>query len=632
MFPEKIGRYEIKRELGRGGMATVFQAFDPRFKRDVAIKVLPAAFMHEATFRARFEREAQIIAALEYPGIVPVYDFGEQDGQPYLVMRFMNGGSLSQKLKDAPLSLSETSQIFSRLAAALDYVHSKGIIHRDLKPANILFDQHANAYLSDFGIARIAEASIALTGDGLIGTPSYMSPEQARGDPDIDHRSDIYALGAILFEMLTGKQPYEATTPMGVAMKHLIEPVPRILEVKADLPPQCEDLITRAMAKDREKRFPNASEMARLLELISSQASTAQSFSTTMPVLQAAPPPITPVPAPSEPSAHPAVGSQPSHPSSAPAAIRPSAVIPASQAQVAPHSAPIPPLEGQVHPSTSLPPALARPQPTPPPPIPARPYPRKQQGWLLWLGISGLILIAIVVCGFIAVTGGLISLGALMEYSAPIDPGLKPTPIPGASPTEQLIEPAVPMPTIGVSIFQDDFSDPSSGWFEYNGNDGLIGYQNGYFRIFVNAVDSTLFSTPGLYYTDTTIEVEATKVGGADDNYFGTLCRAIDADNFYFFIISSDGYYAIGKIVEGQANLVGMDSMYYSEIIHLGQTTNYIRSDCIGNTLTLYVNGFKLIQVQDYDLSEGDVGLLAGTTPSNYGTDILFDNFVVAYP
>jgi len=243
-------------------MATVFLANDPHFKRDVAIKVLPAAFTHDPTFRTRFEREAQILAALEYPGIVPVYDYGEENDQPYLVMRYMPGGSLSERLKGGPLSLIEASRIFTRLGTALDYIHDKGIIHRDMKPANILFDGYSNAYLSDFGIARITQANIGLTGDGLIGTPAYMSPEQARGDVDIDERSDVYALGAILFEMLTGKQPYEATTPMGVAMKHITDPIPRLLSLNTELPPDCQDLIDKAMAKDRDQRFQTAAAMA----------------------------------------------------------------------------------------------------------------------------------------------------------------------------------------------------------------------------------------------------------------------------------------------------------------------------------------------------------------------------------
>ena len=221
-MPQQIGRYEIRAELGRGGMATVYRAYDPRFTREVAIKVLPREFLHDTQFRARFEREARTIATLEHPAIVPVYDFGEEDKQPYIVMRLMTGGSLADRLSHSPLSLLESARIFNRLTPALDRAHSKGVIHRDLKPGNILFDDDNNPYISDFGIAKITEAGTVYThSGGIVGTPAYMSPEQARGDRDIDSRSDIYALGAILYEMLTGRLPYEADTPMGLAVKHI---------------------------------------------------------------------------------------------------------------------------------------------------------------------------------------------------------------------------------------------------------------------------------------------------------------------------------------------------------------------------------------------------------------------------
>ena len=262
MSVERIGRYEIERELGRGGMAVVYLARDPAMKRQVAVKVLPRQFTHDPQFRTRFQREAEIIAALEHPHIVPIYDFGEHEDQPFIVMRYMPGGSLADRLKQGSLSVAEAGRIIAGLASALDEAHSKGVIHRDLKPGNILFDHHNEPFISDFGIAKLSEATAALTGTGIIGTPAYMSPEQARGDKHIDGRSDIYALGSILFEMLTGKQPYEADTPMGLAIKHITEPVPHILEARPDLPPACEMVITQVMAKSPSERFPTASALA----------------------------------------------------------------------------------------------------------------------------------------------------------------------------------------------------------------------------------------------------------------------------------------------------------------------------------------------------------------------------------
>jgi serine/threonine protein kinase len=255
MEPQKIGRYEIKAEIGRGGMATVYHAYDPRFEREVALKVLPRAMLHDPQFRTRFEREAKTIAMLEHPAIVPVYDFGEEDGQPYFVMRYMTGGSLTDRIKKGPMTVQEVAHLFERLAPALDEAHAKGIIHRDLKPGNILFDQYGEPYISDFGIAKIAATSTNVTGSAIVGTPAYMSPEQAQGE-GIDGRSDIYGLGVILFELLTGRQPYHGDTPMSVVVKHITDPVPHILDVKPDLPPAIESVIEKAMAKDRDERFP----------------------------------------------------------------------------------------------------------------------------------------------------------------------------------------------------------------------------------------------------------------------------------------------------------------------------------------------------------------------------------------
>jgi serine/threonine-protein kinase len=220
---ERIGRYEIKGEVGRGGMATVYRGYDPRFGREVAVKVLPPALLHDPQFRARFEREAQTVATLEHPAIVPVHDFGEEDGRLYLVMRLMVGGSLADKLQQGPITIEEAARIFGRLATALDSAHLRGIVHRDLKPANILFDQWDEPYLSDFGIVKLMEGdSATLTGTGgILGTPAYMSPEQVLGNEALDGRSDVYALGVILYEALSGQRPYKSDTPMGLAFKHV---------------------------------------------------------------------------------------------------------------------------------------------------------------------------------------------------------------------------------------------------------------------------------------------------------------------------------------------------------------------------------------------------------------------------
>jgi serine/threonine protein kinase len=274
MSLQQIGRYEIKSEIGRGGMATVYLAFDPRFKREVAVKVLPSEFLHNVQFRTRFEREAHAIASLEHPAIVPVYDYGEEQNQPFLVMRYMPGGSLAEKIEGGPIPLGEATRIIQVLAEGLDEAHANKIIHRDLKPANILFDKHRNPYLSDFGIAKLVEETGTLTGAALIGTPAYMSPEQAKGDQEIDHRSDIYSLGAILFQMLSGKQPFEAKTPISLALKHINATIPSVAELNLELPARMDRVIIKAMAKDRTERFQTAGDLAAAMELVLEEEGT----------------------------------------------------------------------------------------------------------------------------------------------------------------------------------------------------------------------------------------------------------------------------------------------------------------------------------------------------------------------
>ncbi|MCL4869018.1 MAG: protein kinase [Anaerolineae bacterium] len=280
MSIQQIGRYEVESELGRGGMAVVYKARDPRFDRMVAVKVLPREFMHDPQFIGRFIREAKTIAALDHPAIVPVFDYGEEDGQPFIVMRYMPGGSLAEKLDNGPLPLEQATVIIQRLSSALNRAHSQGIVHRDLKPNNVLFDQYDDAYLADFGIAHVSSAAgttSSLTASGsMLGTPVYMSPEQIHGDSQLDGRSDIYALGIIYFQMLTGRVPYTGDTATKILMKHIMEPVPNLHEIRPDLPVECQDVISRAMAKKPEQRFTTADEMATAITVINDRVRFAE--------------------------------------------------------------------------------------------------------------------------------------------------------------------------------------------------------------------------------------------------------------------------------------------------------------------------------------------------------------------
>ncbi len=287
-IPKKIGRYRIDDVLGRGGMALVYLAFDPYMERKVAIKVLSKERIYDDSLRIRFKRESRMVASLNHPAIVPVYDFGEENEQPYLVMRYMEGGSLRERLGKAPLSLTEVATILNQIAPALDTTHSHNIIHRDLKPSNILFDEKGKAYLADFGLAKFAEGMytpLTLT-NGMVGTPTYMSPEQIRGQPHLDGRTDIYALGVILFEMLAGRQPFAADGSLPIALMHLSDPVPTVHTFNLSLPESISQIIIRAMAKSREDRFATASELTiSFIEVAKVEALPAPESSNTPPII-----------------------------------------------------------------------------------------------------------------------------------------------------------------------------------------------------------------------------------------------------------------------------------------------------------------------------------------------------------
>lgn len=272
--PQKIGRYEVLYPLSRGGMAVVFLARDPAFERQVAIKVLPPQFTHDPQFRGRFEREAKVIAGLEHPYIVPVYDYGEEGQQPYIVMRFMPGGTLADRIAGHPMPLDQIALIVQRLAEAVDAVHRHGIVHCDLKPSNVLFDVEGRAFLSDFGIAKLLEGTPNLANSPLIGTPAYMSPEQCVGGAPLDGRSDIYSLGLILYEMFAGRHPYgdEDMSTGEMMRKQISEPPPPLEVDRLGLPGEVNSILAWALAKQPEARYATAGMMARALTALQAEA------------------------------------------------------------------------------------------------------------------------------------------------------------------------------------------------------------------------------------------------------------------------------------------------------------------------------------------------------------------------
>ncbi len=257
-----LGQYEIVEKIATGGMATVYRARQESIKRDVAIKVLTNQLMEDPTFVQRFRREVEVIARLEHPRILPVFDYGEIEGRPYLVMPYLTGGTLADRIRDAggSMTLDEIARMLEQIAEGLDYAHREGVIHRDLKPSNVLIGRHGNVHLSDFGIAKLSQDSVQLTGDRMIGTLSYMAPEMFKREK-LTSAVDIYALGVTLFEMLTGTVPYEGDTAQVIG-GHLHQPVPDVSHKRPGVPWALRQVIGRAMAKNPVDRFPTAAALA----------------------------------------------------------------------------------------------------------------------------------------------------------------------------------------------------------------------------------------------------------------------------------------------------------------------------------------------------------------------------------
>jgi serine/threonine-protein kinase len=262
---DNLGPYRVIEPLGQGGMATVYKAYHAALDRYVAIKVLHPAFKEDPNFLARFKREARIVAKLDHPNIVPIYDFDEERGMPYLVMRYIDGKTLKTILRQGAMPVGRALSIIRPVAEGLAYAHTQGILHRDIKPSNIILASDQHIFLTDFGLARIAQASDStISQDMLIGTPQYISPEQARGVPATE-RSDIYSLGVVLFEMLTGRVPFSADTPYAIIHDHIYSPLPLPSSINPGLPKDVERVLLKALAKDPAARYTNALELLNAL-------------------------------------------------------------------------------------------------------------------------------------------------------------------------------------------------------------------------------------------------------------------------------------------------------------------------------------------------------------------------------
>jgi serine/threonine-protein kinase len=335
---ENVGAYRIVEQLGSGGMATVYKAYHAALDRYVALKVMHPAFKGDPNFLARFQREARVVAKLEHPNIVPVYDFSEHEGSPFLVMRFVEGETLKARLERARLTLPEILDVVRPVGEALTYAHEQGVLHRDIKPSNIILAQDERVFLTDFGLARIVQAGeSSLTRDAMVGTPYYISPEQAVGQSDLDARTDVYSFGVVLYELFTGRVPFQSDTPFAVVHDHIYSPLPLPTSINPDLPPELERVLLKAMAKETDDRYDSAVALVTAVK----------------------------------------------------AAVTGVAAVPAARPASVTPPTPSPPLDETVP---------ARPAPTPPPtPVAAAPKPRNKWPWLLALGgLAALAMVAVV--------------------------------------------------------------------------------------------------------------------------------------------------------------------------------------------------------------------------------------------
>jgi serine/threonine protein kinase len=292
-----VGRYERLEEIGRGGMGAVYRARDTLLQREVALKLLPSYLSEETTFTQRFKREAQIVAQLEHPHIVPIYDVGDFQGQPFLVMRLLKGGTLRQRLANGIMPV-ELVRVLQQISLALDAAHNRGIIHRDIKPSNILFDEQGTAFIADFGVAKLVGATTHLTGSGIVGTPAYMSPEHFTGK-GLDGRSDQYSLAVVMYEALTGRLPFDGGTVQQLIYQHLEDQPQDVHEINPTLPITLSPVLSQALTKRPDERFQTTGAFAQAL----AQAITDPALAAPAMAVPSLTTPATPLTPPSQPKA-----------------------------------------------------------------------------------------------------------------------------------------------------------------------------------------------------------------------------------------------------------------------------------------------------------------------------------------
>ena len=608
-----FGSYKLVESLGRGGMASVYRGYQESIDRSVAVKVLPPEYLHDPSFSERFVAEARVLAKLVHPSIMPLYDFGTAE-VPYIVMPLMAHGTLGDRLGHGPVPLAEVLRVTVPIASALDYAHGQGVIHRDLKPSNILFDQNDTPYLGDFGIAKALEATSGLTGTGIIGTPEYMSPEQAQGEV-LDGRSDIYALAVVVYQLLTGEQLFKATTPMGVVLKHVTEAPPTLKLVRPDLPEAMDAVLRKALAKKRDQRYPTASEFITALGA-AARASGAASLPATGDMAAQATVLVTP-------------GA-----SSVPAWTGAGAARPPT-------------------PGTPLPPAGQVRPPTPGTPMPAAaPAPRRGgiTGFLLGssLGIAvGIVLILLAVAACCGGAFGLYEI-SITRTPTPAPTEALPTdtdtpqppeatPTLAESPTPPPVAQETPTPLVaGENWMVDNFDNNANGWTlgvaddEYATIDREI--TSGKYRWTVKSKQGlTSRESPRQNpVTDFVAAVEVQRTSG-DSGRTGITFREDSNSNYYYFSLEDqDQKYAFFVRKNGSwTNLIDWTD---ASVIQ-ADGPNRLAVSAQGSHFQLYINSTLVTETDDTNLTgPGWVGIAAELSDKGQQAVFEYDDFRLGPP
>lgn len=596
MIGKNFGSYKIVAQLGQGGMASVYRGYQEAIDRSVAIKIMPAELLHDPNFIKRFTMEARTLAKLSHPNILPLYDFGEANGVPYIIMPLMSGGTLVERIRRGPMPPAEIARILVPVADALNYAHDEGLLHRDIKPNNILFDARDTPVVADFGIAKYLESASSLTGTGIIGTPDYMSPEQARGE-QLDRRADVYSLAVVAYQMLTGQSLFKATTPMGVIFKHVSEMPRPIRELRPDAPPAVEAVVMKSLAKSAAERHQTTVEFAR-------------AFSAAVePATRRAPPSVAPTVRPAVPDAA------------------------SSVTRIEPYS-----------------PVTQR-QPQPQPLVQ-----QKRGGAATWLIVVGVIVVVAlcVTFGVVGVGGlGLLGLGsaaataeaatATAQVATGTAAARQTSIAQEATATAQVVEATQAALAANISrwtswpvLYSDDFTSDTRRWttgpFDGERASGRQSIAGGVYLWDVNSKsgvhlrgDVEKTGPVGDFY----ISVEARLADGPSDADYGLVLRRVDSSFYYFSVAASGDYYSFSVLQNGTWTTL----IEWTKTGALS-TSEPNRLTVIGEGARFYffINNELIAEYEDSRLPSGEIGL--GIELNNRGDNGVFefDNFVLRSP